>query len=148
MVRCLLFFDGERRSLSVDVTSVNPFLNVRSERLVKGYYMSLMVACDVPVDRIPLAAAFTSMSGCPKRTNHILRVINEQTNNRMNRFGVCVRALYYYHRDISQWMIQWLEMQKILGASKVFFYALALHPDLEKILDFYQDQVSEWTRSF
>ena len=71
-----------------------------------------------------------------------MRVIHNLPVNSINQFGVCVRALYFYHQDISNWLIQWLEMQKILGANKIFFYALAIHPNVKRILNFYQDEVN------
>jgi hypothetical protein len=38
-------------------------------------------------------------------------------------------------------LIEWLEILKILGADKIYFYKLRAHENMEKVLDFYTKQL-------
>jgi hypothetical protein len=57
------------------------------------------------------------------------------------QFGVCVQAFRFSTIDLSVRLIEWLEILKILGADKIYFYKLGAHENMEKVLDFYTQQV-------
>ena len=47
-------------------------------------------------------------------------------------FGVCMKAITIV-KDESQHIIEWIEILKDLGASKIFFYILDVHPNILKV---------------
>jgi hypothetical protein len=57
------------------------------------------------------------------------------------QFGVYVQAFRFSTIDLSVRLIEWLEILKILGADKIYFYKLGAHENVEKVLDFYTQQV-------
>lgn len=52
-------------------------------------------------------------------------------------FAVCVKGLDFLHEDLSVRLVEWIEMLGILGADKIFFYELAVHPNITKVLKHY-----------
>jgi hypothetical protein len=52
-----------------------------------------------------------------------------------------VQAFRFGTIDLSVRLIEWLEILKILGADKIYFYKLNAHENMEKVLDFYSKQV-------
>jgi hypothetical protein len=50
---------------------------------------------------------------------------------------VCVKPLDFPF-DISSWIIEWIESNKLLGAAKIVFYVYQLHPNVRKVLSHYQ----------
>ena len=42
--------------------------------------------------------------------------------------------------DLSVRLIEWIELLHILGADKIFLYNLEVHPNVTKVLSYYQDK--------
>ncbi|XP_063587802.1 uncharacterized protein LOC134765072 [Penaeus indicus] len=55
------------------------------------------------------------------------------------KYAVCVKGMDF-RKDISHRLIEWLELLFILGAEKVFFYKYSVHPNIDKVLDYYTKQ--------
>lgn len=56
------------------------------------------------------------------------------------RVGVCGKALFYYNEDFSTRLVEWIEIVKLLGASKIFLYKTTCHKNIQKVLDFYEKE--------
>ncbi|RXG55318.1 hypothetical protein Avbf_19113, partial [Armadillidium vulgare] len=54
--------------------------------------------------------------------------------------GICGKGLHYYNNDYSPRLIEWVEILKILGVSKIFLYKIKCHKNVEKVLDFYEKE--------
>lgn len=54
--------------------------------------------------------------------------------------AVCGPSLYYFQRDYSMRLIEWLEIMKTLAVSKVFLYETDVHPNMKRVLQFYERQ--------
>nr|XP_045581618.1 uncharacterized protein LOC123745283 isoform X1 [Procambarus clarkii] len=54
--------------------------------------------------------------------------------------AVCGPALYYYHQDFSFRLVEWLELLRAMGISRVFLYETDVHPNMEKVLRYYESQ--------
>ncbi|RWS27472.1 Glycosyltransferase-like protein, partial [Leptotrombidium deliense] len=54
-------------------------------------------------------------------------------------FAVCVKGLDFLHEDLSVRLVEWIELLNILGAKKIFLYELEMHPNISKVLKYYQD---------
>jgi len=102
-----------------------------------------MLTCDIPKNLeefIPRAIAITTKESCNLKLDNSLRVIYDKPVVQ-KQFGVCVQGLRFGTVDMSVRLIEWLELLKILGADKVFFYYLLAHKNMNKVLDYYIDQV-------
>ncbi|KAH9423488.1 hypothetical protein DERP_003767 [Dermatophagoides pteronyssinus] len=44
----------------------------------------------------------------------------------------------FLHEDLSVRLVEWIELLRLLGANKIFLYELEIHPNISKVLDYYQ----------
>ncbi|XP_053617277.1 beta-1,4-galactosyltransferase galt-1-like [Plodia interpunctella] len=102
-----------------------------------------LMACVLPKDVQHLVPASVSIveNACDRATNN-LRVHNDRPNPVLGRkeFAVCVKGLDFLHEDLSVRLVEWIELIKIMGADKVFFYELQVHQNITKVLDYYKKQ--------
>lgn len=75
---------------------------------------------------------------CDKATNN-LKVNNARPQTKED-FAVCVKGLDFLHEDLSVRLVEWIELLRILGAKKVFLYELETHPNITKVLNYYQKE--------
>ena len=54
--------------------------------------------------------------------------------------AICLPPLYYYTQDKSLQMVEWFEMLRAMEASKVFIYAYDVHPNVRKVLKYYESR--------
>merc|ERR1712029_223285 len=73
---------------------------------------------------------------CDHATNNIKVINNHENHPKKDDFVVCVRALDF-DSDKSVRLIEWIENVLLFGASKIFFYALLVHPNMLKVIDHY-----------
>ena len=60
-------------------------------------------------------------------------------NDRKSSGGVCVCVKPFdFPADISPWMVEWIEANKLLGAEKIVIYVYVWHPNVKKVLEYYQ----------
>ncbi|EDV32663.1 uncharacterized protein Dana_GF22029 [Drosophila ananassae] len=82
----------------------------------------------------------------PKRTASQEKVLTgNATSSSQNitglvplNFGVCVKGFDFPYVDLSERLIEWFEIQRILGASKIYAYMYDVHPAVQRVLDYYQ----------
>lgn len=70
------------------------------------------------------------------------RRIRPRGRRRVGRWSVavCGPALYYYHEDFSVRMVEWLEILRAQGFARVFLSVTDIHPNLERVLRYYEAQ--------
>lgn len=108
-----------------------------------GVLQPYVVTCKIPrIKGFPKNLAPTSVSlvenKCDKATNNLK--VNNIRPSKKEDFAVCVKGLDFLHEDLSVRLVEWLEMLQIVGAKKVFLYDLEVHPNITKVLDYYQQQ--------
>lgn len=54
------------------------------------------------------------------------------------QFAVCVKGLDFLQQDLSTRLVEWIELLGLLGADKIFLYELEVHPNISKVLNYYQ----------
>ncbi|KAF2360220.1 Glycosyltransferase family 92 [Trinorchestia longiramus] len=74
------------------------------------------------------------------RSEAAVRVALPRSRQSLLDVAVCGPALFYYHDDVSSRLVEWIEILKALGFSKVFLYLTKAHPNVEKVLRFYEKQ--------
>ena len=136
--RCLLYFTDKRQAIKVKARlhiAYDMFLTVRN---------TIIISCGIPkaVDSlVPRAVSLISTDDCPKKAHNSLRVIYEKPNKTKESFAVCHKALRFSVNDLSLRLIEWLELLRILGVSKVFLYSLGVPHNVERVLNYYQKTV-------
>ncbi|XP_022219189.1 uncharacterized protein LOC111071943 [Drosophila obscura] len=53
-------------------------------------------------------------------------------------FGVCLKGFDFPYVDLSERLIEWFELQRLLGATRVYAYMYDVHPAVQRVLDYYQ----------
>ncbi|XP_075156581.1 uncharacterized protein LOC142229893 [Haematobia irritans] len=109
-------------------------------------YFPYLLTCVPPkqtpgsIVRIPKAVAIVNRQ-CDTPTN-ILKVIYEKPPEGEEKlpFAVCVKGLDFPYADISNRLAEWLELQRLLGAEKVYMYDIAVHPNVKKLLTYYETE--------
>ena len=94
------------------------------------------MSCPLPdshKERIPAVVSIVEES-C-ERARNILRVIYNplRKNEAKEKFAVCSKGLDFPSEDISVNLIEWIEISRALGASKIFLYQLDVHPNISKV---------------
>ena len=73
------------------------------------------------------------MQKCNKATNNL--IVNNKVptpEEPKMSIGICVKSLTIVD-DISAQLVEWIETVKKLGANKIFFYILEVHPNISKV---------------
>ncbi|UYV64538.1 hypothetical protein LAZ67_3001139 [Cordylochernes scorpioides] len=97
-----------------------------------------IISCPLPArfaDLVPSSVSLVAKK-CDQPTNN-LRVIHNVPPVKKD-FAVCVKGLDFLHDDLSVRLVEWLELLRLLGADKVFLYELEVHPNISKVLQYYQ----------
>ena len=138
--RCLLYFTNKRKAIQSEAKLI-----VLYGKNTEDYRTSVIISCRIPrkiKNLVPRAVSLISMNDCPKKAHNSLRVIYEKPNKTKESFAVCHKALRFSVNDLSLRLIEWLELLRILGVSKVFLYSYGVHPNIQRVLNYYKKTVS------
>ena len=61
-------------------------------------------------------------------------------HGKKSSFAVCVKGLDFPTEDKSLPLIEWIELLKLLGVSRISFYQYEIHPNISTVLNFYQKE--------
>lgn len=102
-------------------------------------YQAYLISCTIPKDHSKKTIESVSLveEPCHHATNNI-RVIHNVPKEKKD-FAVCVKGLDFPDVDLSLRLIEWIELLGLLGADKIFFYELQVHPNMKEVLRYYQD---------
>jgi hypothetical protein len=108
-----------------------------SKDLTLSLYKTYLLSCPVPQDfkNKVIGVSITSHE-CEKPKN-FLEVKQNYLNKDKKDFAVCVKGLDF-HEDISLRLIEWIELQLILGANLISFYIYYVNQNTQKVLDYYK----------
>lgn len=135
---CQLWFDGEQEPAVVKTFEYKYIWYNKWGNYKQGIYQPYLIACLIPKKyhgRIPASVSMVEKE-CDTATNN-LRVIYNKVERKKD-FAVCVKGLDFLYDDLSVRLIEWIELLNILGADKIFFYNLQVHPNVTKVLDHYE----------
>jgi hypothetical protein len=96
-----------------------------------------LINCPV-TSEIPQSVSLT-VNPCDHAENNLYIINNQPPDGVKKEFGVCVKQLTYPYRDFAIRFIEWIEMLRILGNTKVHFYNRFLHPETMKIVRYYEN---------
>ena len=109
-----------------------------------GIFQPYLMACRLPKshwNQVPLSVSIVE-NICDKATNNLRVIYNKLPEDERDKkeFAVCVKGLDFPNDDLSVRLIEWIELLHILGADKIFFYNLEVHPNVTKVLNYYEDK--------
>ena len=77
----------------------------------------------------------------------MLRVIHnhkrESHFHSTSSIGVCVQAFRFGTYDVSVRLVEWIEMMRLLGVDKIYFYVYSVNENINKVLSHYQHEVRD-----
>ncbi|EFX71699.1 hypothetical protein DAPPUDRAFT_308784 [Daphnia pulex] len=143
---CLLWYDAARDPLLTPVVEYKYIWNKIWGNYKHGILQPYLMACYLPnpadliakkfkIDQIPVSVSLTE-KGCEPPTNNLL--INNKVPAEKKRFAVCVKGLDFLQVDLSVRLVEWIELLGLLGADKIFLYELEVHPNISRVLKYYQ----------
>ncbi|XP_076294748.1 uncharacterized protein LOC143215972 [Lasioglossum baleicum] len=136
---CQLWYDGEREPRVVETLEYKYIWYPKWGNYKQGIYQPYVIACKVPQShwlKGPPASVSMVEKPCDAASNNLRVIYNKP--ERKKDFAVCVKGLDFLHEDLSVRLVEWIELITLLGADKIFFYQLQVHPNVTKVLDHYQ----------
>lgn len=135
---CQMWFDGDREPGIVETLEYKYVWYAKWGNYKQGIYQPYVIACKIPQShrkRGPPASISIVERPCDTSTNNLRVIYNKPDVKR--GFAVCVKGLDFLHDDLSVRLVEWIELIGLLGADKIFFYQLQVHPNVSKVLDHY-----------
>ncbi|OAD52905.1 hypothetical protein WN48_11151 [Eufriesea mexicana] len=136
---CQLWYDGEREPKIVETLEYKYIWYSKWGNYKQGIYQPYVIACKIPQShwlKGPPASVSMVEKPCDVPSNNLRVIYNKP--ERKKDFAVCVKGLDFLHEDLSVRLVEWIELITLLGADKIFFYQLQVHPNVTKILNHYE----------
>lgn len=135
---CQLWYDDESEPKIIETLEYKYIWYPKWGNYKQGIYQPYVIACRVPPQTYgkPPSSVSIVERRCDTATNH-LRVIYNKPEHKKG-FAVCVKGLDFLHEDLSVRLVEWIELINLLGADKIYFYELQVHPNVTKVLRHYQ----------
>lgn len=97
----------------------------------------LLISC--PLNEPKKSRFHVSISASPcEKVSNLLAVETEAIKEYERNFTVCVKDMRFYH-DISDRLIEWFELLKLLGAEKVDVYVAQVPKLVQRVLRYYSE---------
>lgn len=142
VTHCQLWFEDRAAPVIVRNLEYKYVWNHKWGNYRDGVLQPYLLACVLPPDVRDLVPASVSLveAACDRATNN-LRVHYDAPASPEGRkdFAVCVKGLDFLHEDLSVRLVEWIELVRLMGADKIFFYELQVHPNITKVLRHYQE---------
>ena len=136
---CQFWFESQKEPVFMKVLEYKYIWYRKWGNYKQGIYQPYLIACQIPQQYHKMVPASVSIveKPCDTATNNLRVVYNKPEKKK--KFAVCVKGLDFLHEDLSVRLVEWIELLGILGADKVFFYELQVHPNISKVLHYYQN---------
>ncbi|XP_054716445.1 uncharacterized protein LOC129225929 [Uloborus diversus] len=108
------------------------------------YYQPILVSCPLSSSSLPIAVSLVSKP-CTEPRN-IFKIHLDDIDKKQN-FAICLKPLYF-NEDVYHRLLEWLELQFILGADVVNIYAYKLHPKIWNAINSYSESGKVIVKNF
>lgn len=140
-ITCQLWFPGITNPIYVPVAEYK-YMWLKAWGLqTNSFQQPYLISCDIPEaykNKIPVAVSLVEKK-CDKATN-LLKVHNKKPiSGEKEDFAVCVKGLSFEYNDQSVILVEWLENLFAMGVSKIYIYVLNVHPNMWKVLKYYDN---------
>ncbi|XP_049879346.1 uncharacterized protein LOC126376176 [Pectinophora gossypiella] len=138
---CQLWFEERAEPVVVRNLEYKYVWNSKWGNHRDGVLQPYLVACVLPPAVRGLVPASVSLVElpCDRATNNLRVHYDRPLDRPRHEFAVCVKGLDFLHEDLSVRLVEWIELVRLLGAHKVFFYELQVHPNITKVLKYYEE---------
>jgi hypothetical protein len=140
---CQIWFADRNEPVIVKAIEYFNILPRYWEEIFDDLLYAYLITCPVPREFRPQQPIFVSLveKECDRATNILTVYYNQPTvAHKKDRFAVCVKTVDYHHKDVSPRLIEWIELARLLGANKIFFYILRAHENMTKVLEHYRQE--------
>lgn len=137
---CQFWFDGQKEPFIVKTFEYKYIWYNKWGNYKQGIYQPYLIACQIPKPFHGIVPASVSIveKECDTATNNLRVIYNRPPDDKKKGFAVCVKGLDFLYDDLSVRLVEWIEMLNILGAEKIYFYELQVHPNISKVLKHYE----------
>lgn len=146
---CQIWITSVTRPIVIDAEFTEIWSPEWDSQSQKRIYKPYIISCTIPrkfskLNGVPQIRVSIVAKPCVNSTTLLevkghLSVNNNNNNSSTDRtsFVICVKPLDF-DADFSSRLVEWIELNFILGASKIDIYKFRVHPDVEKVLSFYE----------
>jgi len=137
---CQFWFDNVNAPVLVKTMEYKYIWYKKWGNYKQGIYQPYLIACQIPQKyhgKIPVSVSMVEQP-CDTATNNVKIFFDKPAKKK--GFAVCVKGLDFLHEDLSVRLVEWIELLNILGAEKIFFYELQIHPNISKVLRYYEEK--------
>ena len=139
---CQFWFNGTREPIISKVLEYKYIWYRKWGNYKPGIFQPYMLACQLPKshwEQVPLSVSVVE-NVCDTATNNLKVIYNKlpEGQSKKANFAVCVKGLDFPSDDLSVRLIEWFELLHLLGANKIFLYNLEVHPNVTKVLNYYE----------
>ncbi|XP_059607716.1 uncharacterized protein LOC132255627 [Phlebotomus argentipes] len=137
---CQFWFDGQKEPFIVKTFEYKYVWYNKWGNYKQGIYQPYLIACQIPKAFHGIKPASVSVveNECDTASNNLRVLHNHPLDGKKKNFAVCVKGLDFLYDDLSVRLVEWIELLNILGADKIYFYNLQVHPNISKVLDYYE----------
>ncbi|XP_067005615.2 uncharacterized protein [Anabrus simplex] len=133
---CQVWYDGH--VLIVEALRTEIWVSNWDKHAGEDVYYTVLLSC-------PLPTTFSESAGTPQGVSVVLHPcehsevflkINVRSASRRN-FAVCVKGMDFLDQDISLRLVEWIELNRLLGADHFFIYVYSVHSNVQTVLNYY-----------
>ncbi|XP_015520925.1 uncharacterized protein LOC107225102 [Neodiprion lecontei] len=147
LIYCTVWLDedGQLRTVSMEALVSDIWLDQWGG--VSETYTGVLITCPLPRNSSPRPIRVTVVgSACAGEVSQSVgvRLREEREKDRGRRFTVCVKGLDF-EEDVSAKLVSFVELNRILGAERIYFYVFHVHENVLRALRvFERSNVVRW----
>ncbi|KAK4877832.1 hypothetical protein RN001_010338 [Aquatica leii] len=141
LMYCQIWFYNKKQPVIVEALKYDLSWHKEFGNYKTGIYQPYLIPCKVPSEYHNLTVAAVSLveNVCDTASNALSVFYNKPVREKHD-FAICVKGMDFLLEDISSVLTEWIEMMTLLGAHKIFLYNLHVHPNVSKVLKYYEDR--------
>ncbi|CRK94392.1 CLUMA_CG007899, isoform A [Clunio marinus] len=135
---CQFYYEEGNKQLTSEVFEYLMIWKQQWMMFDENGYLPYLISCKNPITDIPTSVSLVERK-CDEPTNNLKVIFNQPENELRKPFAVCAKHLIF-DEDITTRLIEWIEIVSILGATKIYFYVVRVHPNIMKALKYYESK--------
>ena len=141
---CYLWYHNAKSAIVVEAEAEKIWVEQWNRNADSATFHAFLFSCPIPLklrdSKTYPEQVSISWSLCDRVTN-LLDVNKENMFARLDgkpkkKYAICVKGMDF-EEDISLKLIEWIELNLILGADKIYVYTFHIHHNILKVIDYY-----------
>ena len=138
MLFCNLWTNYSKNPLTVSAVAQELWIDFWPKDLSQALYKSYLLSCPVPQEyKNKIIGVSITEHECLQPINYLRIEQNFTETKEKQDFVVCVKGLDF-RDDISERLIEWIELQLVLGAHLISFYIYSIDNKTQNVLNYYK----------